>query len=85
VENFFFMLPRTGRRSSKVITLLQAFWCISWACAFGAGVDASIFFSGPAEAEEKHSFALSQSWLYWKIMAHPPLGKEVSVSPSRWL
>jgi hypothetical protein len=33
-----------------VFEMLPVFSCISWACAFRAGGDASMFFSGPAEA-----------------------------------
>jgi hypothetical protein len=46
VGSLFFISPRTGHGSSQVFEKLQAFSCISWACAFLAGDDASIFFSG---------------------------------------
>jgi hypothetical protein len=51
VESLFFISSRTGHGSSQVFEMLPAFSCISWACAFRAGDDASIFFSGPVEAE----------------------------------
>jgi hypothetical protein len=47
------------------------FLCISFARAFRAGGDASIFFSGPVEAEERHSCPVSTGWLFWRITAHP--------------
>jgi hypothetical protein len=47
------------------------------------GDDASIFFSGPAEAEEKHSLPVSKGWLFWDIMAHLLFGEEDSTSPPR--
>jgi hypothetical protein len=43
----FFISARTGHGSSKVFEMLPAFSCISWACAFRAGDDASIFSLGP--------------------------------------
>ena len=52
---------------------------------FSCGGDASIFISGPVEAEERHSFAASTGWLFWNIMAHPLIGKEDSALPPRWL
>jgi hypothetical protein len=58
---------------------------ISWTCAFREGDDASIFFSGPVEAEERHPCPVSTGWLFWNIMAHHLLGKEGSASPPRWL
>jgi hypothetical protein len=57
VGSLFFMLPRTGNSSSQVFEMLPDFSCISWACAFRAGGDASIFFSGPVEAEGGFSVA----------------------------
>jgi hypothetical protein len=45
------MLPRTGHGNLQVFEILPAFSCISWACAFRAGDDAFILFSGPVEAE----------------------------------
>ena len=51
VGSLFFISFRTGHGSSKVFEMLPAFSCISWACAFRAGDDASTFFSGPVEAE----------------------------------
>ena len=51
VESPFFISPRTGHSSSQVFEMLPAFSCVSWACAFRAGGGASIFFSGPVEAE----------------------------------
>jgi len=53
------------------------FPCIAWACAFRAGDYASIFFSGPVEAEERHSCPASTGWLFWNIMAHLSLVKKI--------
>ena len=85
VESLFFISPRTGHGSSQVFEMLPAFLCISWACAFRAGDDASIFFSGPVEAEGGTSVAAPAGWLFWNLMAHPLLGEEDSTSPPRWL
>jgi hypothetical protein len=85
VGSFLFISPRTGHGSSQVFEMLPAFSCISWARAFRAGGDASIFFSGPAEAEVGTSMAALADWLFWNIMAHPPLCEEDSTSPSHWL
>jgi len=62
----------------------NAFSCISWACAFRVGDDASIFFSGPVEAEGGTSVAAPAGWLFWNLMTHPLLGEEDSTSPPRW-
>jgi len=84
VESLFFISSRTGHGSSQVFEMLPAFSCISWACAFRAGDDASIFFSGPVEAEGGTSVAAPAGWLFWNLMAHPLLGEEDSTSPPRW-
>jgi hypothetical protein len=76
VESLFFTSSRTGHGSSQVFQILPAFTCISWACAFRAGDNASIFFSGPVEAEGSTSVAAPAGWLFWNIMAHPLLGKK---------
>jgi hypothetical protein len=50
VESLFFISPRAGHGSAQVFEMLSAFSffsCISCACAFRAGDDASIFFSEP--------------------------------------
>jgi hypothetical protein len=57
VESPFFISPRSGHGSSQVFEMLPAFSCISWTCAFRAADDASVFFSGPAEAEGGTSVA----------------------------
>jgi hypothetical protein len=85
VGSLFFMLSRTGHGSSHVFEVLPAFSCISCACAFRAGGDASIFFSGPAEAEGGTRVAAPSGWHFWNLMAHPLLGEEDSTSPPRWL
>jgi hypothetical protein len=46
---------------------------------------ASIFFSGPVEAEGVTNVAAPAGWLFWNLMAHPILGKGESTSPPRWL
>jgi hypothetical protein len=46
--------------------------------------DASIFLSGPGEAEEVHSCPVSTGWFFWNIIAHPFIGED-STSPPRWL
>ena len=85
VECLFFILSRMGHGSSKVLEMLPAFSCISWAYAFRAGDDASIFFSGPVEAEGGTSAAAPASWLFWYLMVNPLFGEEDSTSPPRWL
>jgi hypothetical protein len=85
VERQFFISPRTGHSSSQVFELLPAFSCISRACAFLAGGDASKLFSGPVEAVGGTSVAPPAGWLFWNLMAHPPLGEGNSTSPPRWL
>jgi hypothetical protein len=85
VGSLFFISPRTGHGSSQVFEMLPAFSCISRACAFRAGGDASIFFSRPIEAEGGTSVAVPAGWLFWNLMAHPLLGEEVSTSPPRWV
>jgi hypothetical protein len=85
VGSLIFISPRTGHGSSQVFGMLPAFSCISWACAFRAGDDASMFFSGPVEAEGGTSVAAPAGWLFWNLMAHPLLGEEDSTFPSRWL
>jgi hypothetical protein len=52
---------------------------------FSCGYGASIFFSGPIEAEERYSFAVSSGWLFLSAMAQPLLGEEDSTSQPRWL
>jgi hypothetical protein len=54
----------------------SAFSCISWACAFCAKDDASIFFSGPVEAEDGKYVAAPAGWLFWKLMAHSLHGEK---------
>ena len=76
VESLFFISPRTGHGSSQVFEMLPAFSCISWACAFRAGDDASIFFSGPVEAEGGTSVAAPAGWLFWNIMGIHSLVKK---------
>ena len=52
--------------------MLPAFSCISWACAFRAGYDASIFFSGPFEAEGGTSVLSRRtcsSGISWRILS----------------
>jgi hypothetical protein len=85
VKSLFFISPRTGHGSSKVFKMLPTFSCILWACAFRAGDDSYIFFSGPAEAEGGTSVAAPAGWLFWNLMAHPLLGEEDSTSPPRWI
>jgi hypothetical protein len=85
VESLFFISSRTGHGSSQVFELLPAFSYISRACAFRAGDDASIFFSGPVKAEGGTSVAALAGWLFWNLMAHPLLGEEDFTSPPRWL
>jgi hypothetical protein len=65
--------------------MLPAFSCISWAYAFRAGDDESIFFSGPVEAEDGTYVAAPAVCLFWNLMAHPLLCEEDSSSPPRWL
>jgi hypothetical protein len=50
---------------------------------FCAGGDASIFFSGPVEAEGGTRVAAPAGWLLWNLMANPLLGEEDSTSPPR--
>jgi hypothetical protein len=38
---------------------------------FGLGDDASIFFSGPVDAEGGASVAAPAGWLFWNLMVHP--------------
>jgi hypothetical protein len=45
VGSLFCISPRTGNGISQVFEMLPAFSCISWACAFRAGNDISIFLS----------------------------------------
>jgi hypothetical protein len=52
---------------------------------FSCGYGASIFFSGPIEAEERHSLAVSSGWLFLSAMAQLLLGEEDSTSQPRWL
>jgi len=52
VESLFFISPRTGHGSSQVFEMLPAFSCISCACAFRAGGDASIFSVDPSRQRE---------------------------------
>jgi hypothetical protein len=85
VGSLFFISPRTGHGSSQVFEMLPAFSCISWACAFRAGDDASMFFSGPVEAEGGTSLAAPAGWLFWNLIAHPLLGEEDSTFSPRWL
>jgi hypothetical protein len=85
VESPFFISSRTGDGSSHVFEMLPAISCISWACALRAGDYASIFFSGPVEAVERHSCTVSTGWLFWNIIAHPLLGEEDSTSSPCWL
>jgi hypothetical protein len=85
VESLFFVSSRSGHGSSQVFEMLLAFSCISWACAFRAGDDASIFFSGPVEAEGGTRVAATAGLLFWNPMAHPLLGEEDYKSPPRWL
>jgi hypothetical protein len=51
---------------------------------FSCGNDASIFFSGPVEAEGGTSVAAPAGWRFWNLMAHSLLGEEDSTSPPRW-
>jgi hypothetical protein len=71
--SLFITSPRTGQGSSQVSEVLPDFSCISWACAFGAGIDASVSFSGPVEADERHNCSVSTGWLFRNLMAHPIL------------
>jgi hypothetical protein len=64
VGSLFFKSLRTGYGSLQVFDMLPAFSCISWACAFRAGNDASIFFSGPVGAEGGTSVAAPAGWLF---------------------
>jgi hypothetical protein len=41
--------------------------------------------NSPVEKEEWHSCLVSAGWLFWNIMANPPLGEVGSTSPLRWL
>jgi hypothetical protein len=72
VGSLFFISPRTGHGSSKVFEVLPNFSCGSWACAF-RGINASIIFSGPIEAEERGTCFLSRragsSGLSWRILS----------------
>ena len=52
VGSLFFISTRTGHGSSQEFEMLPAFSCISWACAFRAGDDASIFSVGPSRQRE---------------------------------
>jgi hypothetical protein len=61
-----------GLGSSHVLEILPAFSYISWACAFCAGYDASIFFSGPAETEgvtSDLSRRAGSSEIPWRILS----------------
>jgi hypothetical protein len=71
--SLFIIPPRTGQDSSQVSEVLPAFSCISWDCAFRAGIDASVSFSGPVEADERHNCSVSTGWLFRNPMAHPIL------------
>jgi hypothetical protein len=74
--SLFFISPCTGYGSSQVFKMLPAFSCVSWACAFLAGNDESIFFCEPVEAERGTNLAAPASWLFWNLMAHQLQGKE---------
>jgi hypothetical protein len=72
MESLFFIWPHPGHGSSKVLEMLPAFSFISWTCAFCAGDNASIFFSGPVETEGGTS-GLSRragsSGISWRILS----------------
>jgi hypothetical protein len=87
VGGLFLISSRTGHGSSKVFEMLPDFSCISWACVLrgGGGGDASIFFSGPAEAEEGHSLSVSAGSFFRNIMARLLFGAADSESSPRWL
>jgi hypothetical protein len=67
-----FTSSRTGHGSSQVLEMLPDFSCVSCACAFGAGGDASIFLSGPVEAKERRrvlSREVGSSGISWRILS----------------
>jgi hypothetical protein len=65
--------------------MLPAFSCILWACAFGAGCGASIYFSELVEAGRDTYVAASAGWFFCNPMVRPFIGEQDSASPPRWL
>jgi hypothetical protein len=61
VGSIFLISPRTGHGSLQVLEMLPAFSCISFACAFRVGGDASIFSVGPSRQREADGLALLES------------------------
>jgi hypothetical protein len=60
VESLFLIKSRTGHVSSHLLVMLtQVFFVFRGRALFVRGNDASIFYSGPVEAEERHSFPVS--------------------------
>jgi hypothetical protein len=79
--SLFFISPRTGHGSSQVFEKLPAFSCISWACAFRAGDDPSIFFQWALEADRSTSVMSRRAGspgISWLILF---LVKKTRVSP----
>jgi hypothetical protein len=68
----------------RVIMTAASFFAHFVGVRFSCGDDASIFFSGPVEAEGGTSVAAPAGWLFWNLMADPLLGEEDSTSPPRW-
>jgi hypothetical protein len=78
------MSSRTGHGSSQVFEMLQAFLCISWACDFRAGDNASIFLVGPSRQTEALLSCLDGLALLVSRRASFYV-EEDSALPPRWL
>jgi hypothetical protein len=80
MASLFIISPRMGHGSSQVFEMLPACSCISWACAFRAGDDASIYFSGPVEAEGRHKCPVSTGLLFWDRISNLFLVKKMCIA-----